>query len=84
MDDDNYVHVPHLLKDLEKYDPDVPLLLAGEIGPKHGNVWKCRDLNNATHWSCCNNDENEMTKIQLQPPPSVTAAAVRIRIISGW
>mmetsp|Transcript_21806 Transcript_21806/g.49325 ORF Transcript_21806/g.49325 Transcript_21806/m.49325 type:complete len:500 (-) Transcript_21806:190-1689(-) len=56
MDDDNVV-VPYRVADwLGQFDPDVPLLLAGHVGPGRGK-FPCLQVEdgppNATRWGCC-------------------------------
>ena len=52
LDDDNRANLATVRRYLDDVDSDVPLLLAGQVGPGHNSI-PCRGLSNATHWSCC-------------------------------
>lgn len=54
FDDDNYAKLDHIYDFLLTLDHNVPLLIAGTVGPRN-RFGQCRSLSNATHWNCCTN-----------------------------
>ncbi|KAJ8600191.1 hypothetical protein CTAYLR_001974 [Chrysophaeum taylorii] len=69
VDDDDHVQLDVVRRYLEPLDADVPLLLAGRVGPGH-NAIPCHRTNNNSKWSCCT-DPTKPCRAYLYGPQAI-------------